>query len=506
MQRSVATILLLALALTAAVVCWVILGGGPPPPVDEPGATPVATSGDGRAPGVGPPGGAEGQGEREGERPRVFVQVRALEEFVAPPAPRVAAVRLDTGAPLPMQVLAGEGAGLDARAHEGLALVAIGIDGGGCVVRQVEVAATGVARAAVGARIVATGRVPAGARVWLGELDASGELREAVADGEGAFELDVPAGTGVPFVVRAVGCASTWQPVTVSGVSRSFSATLQPGCSLDVQLAGAAEGIERARVFVVPTAVVSTGAAQYPFLLQAVLGGFVVGQGGRATVPDLPRGSEIGVVVEHPLAPGVAPKVVALKTAHERTIVPLARSASVVGGSVIDEGGHPLAGVSVWRRPRGQRLGGIAAGRFLPPHLGVPGACGTATDEDGRFTVGDVEDRDAVLSLRAPGRAGRDLSLDQVAARIVLPEWRGDQPEVRLSPPRPGVSWVAETDLAGGVRAEVAADQPWVVSFPHAGRFDVIVTTSLGGEVRGEAKFADLMVAGRVELQAPRGD
>jgi len=87
---------------------------------------------------------------------------------------------------------------------------------------------------------------------------------------------------------------------------------------------------------------------------------------------------------------------------------------------------------------------------------------------------------------------------------IVLPAWRGGDVSLHLLPPVPGVRWIANSDLGGGIRATVEADQPWVVSFPHAGRFTVVVTTRKGDVVVGSETFAQLDVTGPVELQAPR--
>lgn len=504
MQRSAATFLMLAAVLAAGVaVVWSSFAGEPPAP-PPPGPQP---------PNVAGPADATPEDHGAPAKPHVRVEVQLREAFVPPPPVRVEAVGSD-GAPLSVTLVAGEGAGFAAAPPKpGLALAAIALGGGRWLLRQVAVGDAGVARITVGAPIVVTGRVQdeagapiAGASVWAGESDGEGNRREAVTGDDGAFETDTPGGAGVPLVVRAAGRASSWQAVMVSPSSREFPIAMRAAAGLDVQFAAAADLVRDLRLFVVPRGPISTELASYPFFLQTLADGFVVASNGSATVPDLPRGATVGLVVSHPRVIGAAPHAVTLRAANERVVLPLRTAEAVWQGRVVDEAGAPLAGVSVWSRPPRQQLDGIAAGRFLPPHLGAPGCFAAHTDDDGAFTIGAVEPG-GVLSLRAADRAGRDLAWPpaDASAPVVLPSWSSGPQEFRLQPPQAATPWLAECDLAGGIRAEVAADQPWIVSFPQAGFYRVVTTTFVGGREVGKAE-RDVAVTGPVDLQAPRVD
>jgi len=503
MQRSTGTFLLFALVLAgAAALLWFRATDDPDLPNGRPTVDPVAPRPvDSAVPVTAPALGLH-----------VVVAVTSRETFLAPPAPRVA-VHTVGGAELPFTMLAGVGAGTsDDGARGGLALVTIAIEAGGQLVRQVDVPANGTGRHVVGPRIVARGvvtdeqrRAIAAAHVWFGEFDGSGTRRFAITDDTGRFELDAPAGHGVPFVVEATGRASQWRAITVEAPSPELAVTMQPAGTLAVQLATLSTGTEAARLFVVPTGAVSTELAQYPFFLQSIDGGRVGATPGAFTIVDLPTSGTIGLVAVHPRAPITAPREVALQPAPQRIVLPLQQANGEWRGVVHDDAGEPIAGVNVWSHRRGRPLGGRASLRLLPPHLDATGCAYVATAADGAFAIGAADGDEPVLSLRATGRAGRDLAWPLPNdAPIVLPAWRGGEPSFRLAPPRPGTPWIAATDLSGGVRAQLAADQPWVVSFPAPGRYDLVLTTKDGDTVLGSRTDRDVVVTGPVDLEPPR--
>ncbi|HEX6813245.1 MAG TPA: carboxypeptidase-like regulatory domain-containing protein [Planctomycetota bacterium] len=502
MQRSFARFLLAAAMLVgaAAVAWWVVVDDELPVP---PGPGPVQRT-------VAPEP-ADGAPPLPLDTLRVRVEVLARERYVEPPQQRAVAVRAADGIELPTRLVAGVGAGFDATGRNaGIAAAVIDFEGVR-LVRQVPVGET-VSRTVVGARVTVRGRVHdaaqkpiAGARVWLGEQDAEGLPREALTDADGAFELDTPSGDGVPFVVGAETCATAWRVVSVAPPGPDLQMIMQPGHALEVQLAVLGADLDQARLFVVPRATVTSELSQFPFFLQAITDGFAVDANGRGRIDGLPRTGQVGVVVRHAMAPGTSPHELALG-GKEPAIVPLELAATRWSGQVVDPDGQALAGVSLWSLPARGRLDAAGSLRLLPPHLSVQGACPSRTDEQGAFVVGGLRGAGAVLSLRAPGRAGRDLVWADVAAapRLVLPPWLGGEPSLRLLPPAAGVAWVAEADLAGGVRNTLEKDQPWLVSLPHAGRFDVRLTTFVGETERASETLHDVHATGLVELQAPR--
>jgi hypothetical protein len=165
-----------------------------------------------------------------------------------------------------------------------------------------------------------------------------------------------------------------------------------------------------------------------------------------------------------------------------------------------------MTGVSVWSLPARASLAAVGSVRLLPPHLEVLGGCASRTDEQGAFALGGLAGAGSILSLRAHGCAGRDLVWADAGpgSRFVLAPWQGGEPSLRLLPPAAGAAWVAEADLAGGIRAALEKDEPWVVSLPHAGRFDVKLTVFSGTTQRASKTFHDVHATGVVELQAPR--
>jgi hypothetical protein len=70
-------------------------------------------------------------------------------------------------------------------------------------------------------------------------------------------------------------------------------------------------------------------------------------------------------------------------------------------------------------------------------------------------------------------------------------------------PPRAGTAWFAETDLSGGLRAELAADAAWRVSLPYAGRFHVELRTFVGAVGGEPLLLPDAVVTGSMPLQPP---
>ncbi|HEU4418587.1 MAG TPA: carboxypeptidase-like regulatory domain-containing protein [Planctomycetota bacterium] len=510
MQRSSATFLLAAAILVGvAAIAWLNAGDGLPPPEEGPGQDSGPGSGLGTAttaPRVGSPSALPP------DTLRVVVEVQVRERYVPPPPRRAQAVRASDGAELPTQLVAGVGAGFDAPSRTaGIAAAVIDFEGVR-LVRQVPVGEA-VSRTVVGARVATRGRIQdaaqkpiAGARVWLGEQDAEGTEREVLTDAEGAFELDTPSGEGVPFVVRARGYAAAWRPVAVVPAGIDLQMILQPGSVLEVQLAALGTDLGQARLFVVPTTTVTSELAQFPFFLQALTDGAAVDDNGRGQVVDLPANGKVGILVRHPMAAAGAPHEVMLASKLTSAIVPLKFAETRWSGQVVDPEGRPLGGVSVWSLPARANLAAVGSVRLLPPHLEVLGACASHTDEQGAFAVGGLPGAGSVLSLRAHGCAGRDVVWADVGpgSRFVMAPWLGGEPALRVLPPAAGAVWVAEADLAGGIRATLEKDEPWQVSLPHAGRFDVKLTVFAGTTQRAAKTLHDVHATGVVELQAPR--
>lgn len=439
--------------------------------------------------------------------PHVRITVTSKEQFVAPTDTLPIAVGVD-GRLLRTEILAGVGAGFDAGIdRRGLALIAIDIDGGR-LLRQVAMGPTVESVAQIGARVVFRGRVldmaqnpVAGAAVWLGEISADGNERQYVVDEQGSFEASVPAGEAVPFVVRATGFASSWRTITVTPNMEPLREVLQPATSLSVQLAARADDLESVRVFVVPQSPVSTGVSQWPFFRQCLSGGYPVNEKGLAVIDDVPQHGMVGVIVRHPFSVVRRAVSAKLEVRPVRVTVPVKLAVGRQLGMVADADGNPIASASVWMRSPSQRLQGASSLRLLPPHIDVLGVCFATTGSSGEFHVGLLGEEPTVMSVRARGFAGRDISPEAfMNSEVVLPAWSSGEAALRIQPPMVDKDWRVSVNLGDGIDEKCSANEPFVVALPHAGRFDVEVIVEVDEESRGMRNVKDLMVTGSVDV------
>jgi hypothetical protein len=443
---------------------------------------------------------------------RVEVEVTELERFMPPPVARVEAVSSVDGRPLPTALLAGAGAGYEGSAEtNGLALVRVEC-GGMQALRLVAVTVGAMAKPAYGARLVVRGTVRspnreplAGALVWFGEQRSDGAEHTAVTDAEGAFELDVLAGDGVPFVVRHPQMASMWRAVRVATPLPPFDAMLQPGATLAVQLAGAAVAMDDARVFVLPASVITSEWATWPFFAQALDDGFALAANGSAVLTGLPRHGEVGLLVRHPRLPLARPTAVVLKGERNTALLPVTFAERLVRGQVVDEHGALLAGVALWSLPAGQPLRAGSAQRFVPPHLDTIGAFAARSDSNGALLIAAHSADDAVLRLRGHGFAGRDLPLAGMrdGSDIVLPRFAGGEPQFTLTAPMAGQRWFGRCNLSGGVAAALEPNAGWRLSLPAYGRFRFDLRAFRGEVSVAAATTHEIMVTGPIELPTP---
>jgi hypothetical protein len=514
MQRSfVLFLLFVAIAVLGGWLWWSsddVLPPPEPPPITPNQANspspPVATPGPGapQTPDPVPPTGV-----------RVRVEVLARERFVPPPVSRVLARQKVDGAPLPAHVLAGAGAGFDAAAtaaNAGTALVAIDT-GAGRAVRSVALTAGEPVVYEVAGSLAVRGTVRGAdglplrdARVWFGEYGADGQRLEALTDATGEYELPVLAGPGVPCVVQAPGHAIAARTLVVAAPPPVVDVQLQPGCTIDVQVAGFARAMTTARAFVLPRGVVATELAQWPFWLQALDGGVALDAAGRASIPGLPRAGEVAVLVRHPEAPLGAGVPVVLKGERARASVPLAYAPSTRTGRVLDGERRPLAGAWLWAASGAVQLGDGNSQRLLPPHLEVRGTA-TTTAADGAFAIGLPGDAaNARVLVHCAGHAGREFEAGALVdgGELVLPAWVGGEPQFTLQPPAAGVAWTADCDLSGGVRERLDAGQSFRLSLPYAGRFSFVLTLFDGADVVAVRTLADVDVTGPIELESPK--
>ena len=517
MQRSTVLILLLGCLVVAAVATWAFSGHGdgvlPPNGGDS-----SAGAGNGAANENGSTGSVPSEtglqstsngGPVPSDAPHVTITVTAKERFVPPPSPPLLATTF-AGEALPVRVLAGVGAGFDApKRARGNAIIAVDVPSGQ-LLRQVVQSQRSANVARIGSRIVVRGKVTdleqqpiASAVVWFGELAADGSVRDFTADEAGEFEADVPAGQGVPMVVRAKGFASQWRTVQITAETGPLSQVLQPAGTVQIQLATRALAMDKARAFVVSRGEVSSGVSQWPFFWQCVSGGYEVSPQGQVVMDDLPQLGAVGVVIRHPLASLAAPVKVKLGSKPVRATVPLRMGPQMLG-VVVDDEGLPISEASVWTLLAGLRLDGPRSQRLFPPHLDVLGSCFSYTNAGGSYVIGLGEGHEPTLAVRARGYAGRDMpALQAQESEVVLPWWRGGDAALRILPPVDGEVWRVSINLGDGIEEVCAADEPFEIALPYAGSFAVAMLLHIDGEQRGSRDVRELMATGPVDLETP---
>lgn len=341
-------------------------------------------------------------------------------------------------------------------------------------------------RRVVGGRVLDARReVVADAVVWAGEIAADGSLRTVRTDGDGRFELDVPAGTGVPIVVRAPGNASTWRRIEVGpDGALGLSIRLASAARMELVLGAVVADATRGR-FWLGAAQADAGLTDYPFFLATLEGRDRFDAAGRAALDDLPEHCEITCGAIHPEALAGEPKTIVTGRRHARPVVLTMTPAQSLSGSVVDAASSPAAGVEV-------RIAGGAPVR---------------SDANGGFRVAWSGDREALVELRPDRGAGLRVDARALSAggtvRLPPPEVATGEPtELVLRVPEPGVRWRAR--LAGRSWQEVAQGGSFTVLRAGPELVDVLITSYRGarGEPR-EDRIEALVLAGTTVIDVP---
>ena len=337
-----------------------------------------------------------------------------------------------------------------------------------------------------------------GAEVWYGEGEPGGG-ETVTTNARGEFLVSsMTGGRGVPVVVTAPGRVTRYQLMDLDGsVYASPLFVLEPGVALQVQLAADLPGVERARVFLAPEGEGDSRLQQFPFFLAAVGDGWGIQGDGAVRIDGLPTGSQVEVIVHHPLAIAPPPQLVRLRRGA-RVIVPLRRRPEWTG-RVVDQGGAPIAGALVLSRGDGQVLarGRHARRWILPPEVDSIGVARDRTDYDGRFAVAGAQ----LLRITAPGYAGLEM---QVESRhlpdIALGAPRSGEPSLRVRVPHCAGTYRVRCRPYGNEWLVLACGQAFTQVLPEASLVDVRVQIRRGGAV-GEARiFSGVVVQGVTEL------
>lgn len=510
-MRTAVTLLLAASGL--GVLAWLVLASGdlPPAEIGHPQGTGALEP---------PPGGPSGDppGWSPASGPQVLVELTPRGRLLPPPsATRWNVVREESVLPAAVTVLGGADDAWFGPRRGGRSLVRVELGRGAGLVRVVAAdAGDATALVDLGADTILQGRVVdtagrpvAGARVWSGLLHG-GELQTVATDQDGRFQCVASAGAGVPLVVRAPGLAQVGRIVHVDPVAPvEHSFVLPPGASLTVRCAAVAHALAPARVLVLPGTDAGTEVLQFPFLLQAVAGWRSADAGGVCTIPGLPLGGALAVLVQHPLVAQTPAVEVVLRQPENDLTVPLVLLPPL-HGRVVDTTGAPVAGARVICGGRPEEAGSVdVAGRLLPGDAGGFGLCVTVTDEAGRFAIGRTGRAGHGVLLRVVDRhrAGLELlvgSGEQLAQELPLAPWSDAPAVLRLLPPVTGPWQVRVRPLHQGFHG-VAAGAAFAVELREPTLLDVALRSRSDGDFGPAVVRSMLPVAGDVAVPTAAG-
>lgn len=489
------TALAILLLVVIAALGWLLFDAPPTLPAPAPGADADAST-------PGEPRSAPPPALASADRVAVIVDMEVRAHIEAPlPAPRFEVQRGGQRLSLPVEIMAGAGA-LAAMAGD-RTLVRIDLGALGSCWRAVTAAADEPTAIVYGpscklaGRVADAGHAPvAGARVWTGDVDPDGRLREVETDADGAFAVDVMQGEGVPCVVQMAGLASRvqWLDLGPNGASEVLL-TMEPETIVAVQCAAVADALVGAEVGVLPGTDASTSMLQWPFFLQVVQGLVGLDDSGRALLRGLPRGCDFRLVVRHPLAMLPPPVDVKLRGEHATATLPL-HLLPPVSGRVVDAAGAPVAAASVRLQLRDPAP--LPSGRWmLPDSLCLIGACTTSTDQDGGFRIGFAGARGR-LTLQQRGGAVLRLEVaraGELERQLVLPEWTDVATELQV-PAASAAPWQLRIKPVLDDFVDVAAAQPFAQPLPAPVLADLRVLVRRDGKWSTARELRDAVVIG----------
>lgn len=495
----------LLLVLCGAAALWLWSGSS-----DDPAPPPAAQGLPATA--AGQPGAMlRPEPELPPDAPQVAVELEPEQVYLLPAPAPVVAIAADGRSVLPVQVVAGVGAPQVpvAGPRAGLSLVWVMAGEAEQLLRRVATGPGEPAELRLGPRRLVRGKVEAGgkplaeANIWLGEADHGSGFRFAVTDSDGRFELDVPTGVGIPFVVSHEGHASHCQFVEVDPRSPAeLAATLVPAQSLTVQLVGSAAAVQGTRLWVVPRAPIASELSAYPFFLQSLQGGHQVDEQGRVVVPDLPGNANLGLVVTGLGRPVTAGVEVTAAARRAPVLLPVTEQPTQ---AIELELALPEAGMAMALLPPSGGLRPAGSSLLLPDWVLQPGTRVAHADEAGRLQFPVLAAEAPALQLWAPAHVGVAVAVAaQVpGARHRLPACPGlGEPVLRLLPPVAGLAWSSTWSHLPAEPLRHAADEPAAVAVP-AGRYTIHLITRRGGVEVGRLRHPGIEAVGPFELPAP---
>jgi len=474
MSRAIPTISLLLAALAGFALVRGCRGDitvpvdEPPPIAIEPAGPPTAAT-----PDPVPPLANDAP---TADLPQVWLELRTIARFEASRAPTIAVLRLGKPVAAQAEIVAGDPdadpAGADRRWPR---LVRVQI--GGSVWHRQAIPHDGVLLVELGPDRTLRGRVVDRAAVPVADavVFTGGAVDETVTtDTDGRFEARVPAGPGIPVVVRAADKA--WRAAIVD-VARDFDGVadfaLADEMPLEVHALGPQAPIAGATAAVLPADEPDTDLQAWPPFALDLFGPVPVDERGTAKVRGLPRGAVVRALLFGPGLACTSSEAVALRRAA-RADVPV-RELPMVGGHVVDERGAPVVGADVAWCEAGERPWAAArAPGLLPSWWPAAGVVLGQSGEDGSFTMARPALGKPRLRASRPGGPTVELQepVDAGSVRLVLPRevparatlvvarpdataWALrvtiDAVDVRLPPP--GADAEVTLDGAGGVYA-----------------------------------------------------
>lgn len=408
------------------------------------------------------------------------------------PLPKAPACRLfvlDSEVPdQAVELLAGTGSLPMAASHPGDQQLARTRVNGRSTIRLVRMREDGVTLR-LGAEILIDGQVvDANGHGVKAQLWVAGA--EATTEHDGTFEVAAVGGEGLPLVAWADGLAA--QTLVLDAWSNSsVRIVLQPGAQIRVRAIGTA-GTEPAspQVYVLPAREPRTGAeAQYPFFLQAILGGVPLSSRGVALIGSLPLGARFRVRVLHEQV--VAESAPSVEARLRGEVSVLLQTGGVMRGKVYRQDGSPIGGawLAAWPEADGDDpVRAEGASCALPPFAYCRRGLVARSAVDGSFHIARslrhgpsrlmAMGQSWAAELTVKGLAGElehdvtlpygDLPSGSGAASILLHAIEPGSYRVRIvergTTPRPAASWSGTVPFPIPLRGAALADVKVTVS------------------------------------------
>ncbi|MCC6671946.1 MAG: carboxypeptidase regulatory-like domain-containing protein [Planctomycetes bacterium] len=347
------------------------------------------------------------------------------------------------------------------------------------------------------------GRAVAGARVWLAgaetTTDAAGEFAFAAVPGS--------AGRDVPVAVEAAGHAGHAATIGLPAGSAPLRFVLERGGRARVRFLAPRVAGAVARLYLLPGRGENSSALlHHPFHLQALRGGWPLGEGDEVVVDGLPIDADLEAWIVDPLRPAPAPVAFRVRAGRSAEVAVRGHASAVLHGVIRSADGAPLRDALVVAAGEGEAVVSGRAGWLLPPEAYLRAGAFARSDAEGRYRIALPGRRQSGVRVLAAGLGVQEVtvaaSAGEVAREFVLHPAAAvaGEPGLRLALPG-GRRWLVRVvDRGRTLRPWFAWSGGDPLTLPLREPCVVRVRALVEGVEAPLAECASLPVAGPVDV------